>query len=120
MVLTNGAVAASSEEEGNDESPAGSGTHQAAEHLQEVGRSEPSYSHSDPESHCSTNGSGSYYSDEDEDDGDGDSDGDTSGAGENSVPTIYFSHTVEPKRVCILFNFTNFVCSLIIIYHLCF
>ncbi|XP_073914228.1 unconventional prefoldin RPB5 interactor 1 isoform X2 [Castor canadensis] len=99
MVLTNGAVAASSEEEGNDESPAGSGTHQAAEHLQEVGRSEPSYSHSDPESHCSTNGSGSYYSDEDEDDGDGDSDGDTSGAGENSVPTIYFSHTVEPKRV---------------------
>ena len=55
---------------------------------------------------CSVNGSNSYHSDEDEDE---DEDGDerepvhcASGAGDSSVPTIYFSHTVEPKRVCML------------------
>ncbi|XP_023374126.1 unconventional prefoldin RPB5 interactor 1 isoform X2 [Otolemur garnettii] len=52
---------------------------------------------------CSVNGSDSYPSDEDddhdEDDDDGDNDHDASGVGENSIPTIYFSHTVEPKRV---------------------
>lgn len=55
---------------------------------------------------CSVNGSHSYHSDEDEDE---DEDGDerepvhcASGAGDSSVPTIYFSHTVEPKRVCML------------------
>lgn len=41
------------------------------------------------------NGSNYYHSD-DEDDRD---------VGDNSVPTIFFSHTVEPKRVCTLFNF---------------
>ncbi|XP_044520113.1 unconventional prefoldin RPB5 interactor 1 [Gracilinanus agilis] len=41
--------------------------------------------------------------DDDDDDGDGDDGGDGDdddlGVGDNSVPTIYFSHTVEPKRV---------------------
>lgn len=41
------------------------------------------------------NGS-TYYHSDDEDDRD---------VGDNSVPTIFFSHTVEPKRVCTLFNF---------------
>lgn len=44
---------------------------------------------------CAVNGSRSPLSDEDED---GDDD-DTLGPGASSVPTIYFSHTVEPKRV---------------------
>lgn len=38
------------------------------------------------------NGS-TYYHSDDEDDID---------VGDNSVPTIFFSHTVEPKRVCTL------------------
>lgn len=41
------------------------------------------------------NGS-TYYHSDDEDDRD---------VGDNSVPTIFFSHTVEPKRVCTLLNF---------------
>lgn len=61
---------------------------------------------------CSVNGSNSYHSnkedeveedeegDEEEDDDDNESDHAISA--DNSVPTIYFSHTVEPKRVCIL------------------
>ncbi|XP_023378821.1 unconventional prefoldin RPB5 interactor 1 [Pteropus vampyrus] len=54
---------------------------------------------------CSMNGSNSYHSDEDDDDDGGDGDDgnanvhDAVGAGDDSVPTIYFSHTVEPKRV---------------------
>ncbi|XP_016066938.1 PREDICTED: unconventional prefoldin RPB5 interactor 1 [Miniopterus natalensis] len=49
---------------------------------------------------CSVNSSHSYHSDED-DDGDDDDESvlDALGAGDSSVPTIYFSHTVEPKRV---------------------
>ncbi|XP_037001089.2 unconventional prefoldin RPB5 interactor 1 [Artibeus jamaicensis] len=57
--------------------------------------------------HCSVNGLSSYHSDEEEDDEeDEEDDGDDSepvhhapGAGRGSVPTIHFSHTVEPKRV---------------------
>lgn len=67
---------------------------------------------------CSVNGSNSYHSnEEDEDDDDEDADdvdddddddnyneneSDHTISADNSVPTIYFSHTVEPKRVCIL------------------
>ncbi|XP_072823385.1 unconventional prefoldin RPB5 interactor 1 isoform X2 [Vicugna pacos] len=36
---------------------------------------------------------------DDDDGGDNENDYDTLGTGDNSVPTIYFSHTVEPKRV---------------------
>ncbi|XP_036922315.1 unconventional prefoldin RPB5 interactor 1 isoform X2 [Sturnira hondurensis] len=52
---------------------------------------------------CSVNGLSSCHSDEEEDE---DDDGDESepvhcalGAGRSSVPTIHFSHTVEPKKV---------------------
>ncbi|XP_011288276.3 unconventional prefoldin RPB5 interactor 1 isoform X1 [Felis catus] len=57
---------------------------------------------------CSMIGSNSYHSNEDEeeeeeddddDDDDGDNESDVLGVGDHSVPTIYFSHTVEPKRV---------------------
>ncbi|XP_047567259.1 unconventional prefoldin RPB5 interactor 1 isoform X2 [Lutra lutra] len=53
------------------------------------------------------NGSNSYHSNEDDDDdgggddggGDNENDQDALGVGDHSIPTIYFSHTVEPKRV---------------------
>ncbi|XP_006867363.1 PREDICTED: unconventional prefoldin RPB5 interactor-like [Chrysochloris asiatica] len=48
------------------------------------------------------NGSDSYHSNEEEDDeedSDNENELDALGLGDNSVPTIYFSHTVEPKRV---------------------
>ena len=50
------------------------------------------------------NGSNSYHSNEDDDDdnddgGDNENDHDTLGVDDNSIPTIYFSHTIEPKRV---------------------
>uniref|UniRef100_A0A2K5K2G6 URI1 prefoldin like chaperone n=1 Tax=Colobus angolensis palliatus TaxID=336983 RepID=A0A2K5K2G6_COLAP len=58
---------------------------------------------------CSVNGSSSYHSDDDDDDDDedddniddddGDNDHEALGVGDNFIPTIYFSHTVEPKRV---------------------
>ncbi|XP_059941049.1 unconventional prefoldin RPB5 interactor 1 isoform X2 [Mesoplodon densirostris] len=54
---------------------------------------------------CSVNGSNSYHNNEDEEDdddddgGDNENDHDILGAEDNSIPTIYFSHTVEPKRV---------------------
>uniref|UniRef100_A0A8C3VML1 Protein phosphatase 1 regulatory subunit 19 n=1 Tax=Catagonus wagneri TaxID=51154 RepID=A0A8C3VML1_9CETA len=54
----------------------------------------------------SVNGSNSYNNededgddDDDDDGGDNENDHDTLGVGDNSIPTIYFSHTVEPKRV---------------------
>ena len=50
----------------------------------------------------SVNGSNCYQSNEDDDDddgGDNENDHDTLGVEDNSIPTIYFSHTVEPKRV---------------------
>lgn len=55
---------------------------------------------------CSLNGSVSYQNNEEDDeeeengdDGDNENDHDALGVGDNSIPTIYFSHTVEPKRV---------------------
>lgn len=63
---------------------------------------------------CSVNGSNSYHSneededdeeeeeedDDDEDNGDDDNnENDHTISADNSIPTIYFSHTVEPKRV---------------------
>lgn len=53
---------------------------------------------------CSVNGSDSYSNEEDEedeedDDDDDDDESDHAISADNSVPTIYFSHTVEPKRV---------------------
>lgn len=57
----------------------------------------------------SVNGSNSYHSnkdddeeeedDDDDDDEDDDNESDHAISADNSIPTIYFSHTVEPKRV---------------------
>ena len=72
----------------------------------------------------SVNGSNSYHSNEDDDDddndggGDNENDHDTLGVEDNSIPTIYFSHTVEPKRVCILLTLLIFSYDLIINDHL--
>lgn len=51
--------------------------------------------------HNSVNGSHSYHSDEDGDGNGGENDNvhDVLGAGDSSIPTIYFAYTVEPKRV---------------------
>nr|KAF6268975.1 URI1 prefoldin like chaperone [Pipistrellus kuhlii] len=101
-VMANGGDAASSEEEEED---AGrcvngrvNGTHPAAEPAA------PSCRPSDDPGvegfrgpSCTVNGARSPLSDEDEDE-DGDDD-DALGPGASCVPTIYFSHTVEPKRV---------------------
>ena len=71
----------------------------------------------------SVNGSSSYHSNEDDDDtnddgGDSENDHDTLGVEDNSIPTIYFSHTVEPKRVCILLTLLIFSYDLNINDHL--
>lgn len=55
--------------------------------------------------HCSVNGSNSCHSDEDDDGDDDENVHHAVGVEDNSVPTIYFSHTVEPKRVRILLTF---------------
>lgn len=71
------------------------------------------------QSNCSMSGLNSSHSHDDEDDdddsdadddggGDDENDHNTSGVGENSIPTIYFSHTVEPKRVRILLTLLIF------------
>ena len=71
----------------------------------------------------SVNGSSSYHSNEDDDDdddggGDSENDHDTLGVEDNAIPTIYFSHTVEPKRVCILLTLLIFSYDLNINDHL--
>lgn len=56
---------------------------------------------------CSVNGSDACHSDDDDAGGGDENENvrDALGVGDPSVPTIYFSHTVEPKRVCILLTF---------------
>lgn len=102
-VMANGDDAASSEEEKEDASRRAdrrvNGTHPAAESTA------PGYHPADDSAAerlhgpgCAVNGSHSPLSDEDED---GDED-EALGPGASAVPTIYFSHTVEPKRVGML------------------
>ncbi|XP_012502497.1 PREDICTED: unconventional prefoldin RPB5 interactor 1 [Propithecus coquereli] len=105
-VIANGEDAASSEEEKDDGNTRVDVAHQGAAPLtlgsrHEEGTSAQLFSgHTHTQSNCSVNGSNSYHSHEDDDDDDdGDNDHDAFGVGDDSVPTIYFSHTVEPKRV---------------------
>nr|XP_012630650.1 unconventional prefoldin RPB5 interactor 1 isoform X1 [Microcebus murinus] len=109
-VIANGEDAASSEEEKDGGSTHGGVTHRVTAPLapgschEGVTSSELFNGHTDSQSNCSVNGSDSYHSDDDDDDDDdddhnGDGDHDASGLGDDSIPTIYFSHTVEPKRV---------------------
>ncbi|XP_007945949.1 unconventional prefoldin RPB5 interactor 1 [Orycteropus afer afer] len=106
-VISNGEDTTSSEEEKEDQNT------RVKTKCQVTDSVIPSGCHNDSElvngqvnSHlnCSVNGSNSYHSNEDDDDDDDEDDDienehDALGVGDNSVPTIYFSHTVEPKKV---------------------
>ncbi|XP_004858839.1 unconventional prefoldin RPB5 interactor 1 isoform X2 [Heterocephalus glaber] len=114
-VITNGEDTTSSEEEKEDQNTNVNVMHQVTDSLipssclKGVVSSELFRGQVNSKLNCSVNGSDSYHSNEDEekeeeeDDDDGGSDNendhDASGVGDHSVPTIYFSHTVEPKRV---------------------
>ncbi|XP_021570919.1 unconventional prefoldin RPB5 interactor 1 isoform X2 [Carlito syrichta] len=107
--ITNGEDTASSEEEAHNTN--GNMTRQEADSLppsscpKDVTSSELFNGQVTSQLACSVNGSNSYHCNEDDDDADEDEDGgggkdpDALGAGDHSVPTIYFSHTVGPKRV---------------------
>ncbi|XP_032105069.1 unconventional prefoldin RPB5 interactor 1 isoform X2 [Sapajus apella] len=116
-VIANGEDTTSSEEEKEDHNTNVNVMHQVTDshtpascHT-DVARSEPFSGRLNSQLNCSVNGSSSYHSDDDDDDDDNgddddvddDDDGDNGrevlGVGDNSIPTIYFSHTVEPKRV---------------------
>ncbi|XP_066099271.1 unconventional prefoldin RPB5 interactor 1 [Saccopteryx bilineata] len=98
-VTANGEDTASSEEEREDPSGGGTAAQPATGAVAPGDRPHSQllnghvHSHSD----CSVNGSHSYHSEEDEDEDENAHD--ALGVGDSSVPTIYFSHTVEPKRV---------------------
>uniref|UniRef100_A0A8C9A3E4 Protein NNX3 n=1 Tax=Prolemur simus TaxID=1328070 RepID=A0A8C9A3E4_PROSS len=105
-VIANGEDAASSEEEKDDRNTNVNVTCQVTAPLtpgschEGVPSSELFNGHMNRQLNCSVNGSDSYHSNEEDDDGDdGDNDQEALGLGDDSVPTIYFSHTVEPKRV---------------------
>ncbi|KAL2762516.1 unconventional prefoldin RPB5 interactor 1 isoform c, partial [Daubentonia madagascariensis] len=107
-VIANGEDTTSSEEEKEDQNTNGNAMHQVTGSLtpgschKDVTSSELFSSQMNSQLNCTVNGSNSYHSneeEEEEDDDDGDNDHDAFGVGDNSIPTIYFSHTVEPKRV---------------------
>ncbi|KAM9192200.1 unconventional prefoldin RPB5 interactor 1 isoform 2-T2 [Dugong dugon] len=116
-MFANGEDTTSSEEEKEDPNPDVNVEHQEADTViprschKDLTNSELFSGQVNSQLNCSVNGSNSYYSDDDDDDDDDDEDDeddedgdsgnerDALGAGDNSVPTIYFSHTVEPKRV---------------------
>lgn len=110
-VIANGQDATSSEEEAEEQSRAGDGPPPGAASPGccdgDAADPGPPSSRVNGHAHCSVNGSHSYHSDEDEDEDDG-GEGEPAhpavGDGPSAVPTIYFSHTVEPKRVRILFT----------------
>lgn len=117
-LIANGEDTTSSEEEKEDQNINVNVTHQVTDSVtpsnccEDVTNSELFNGQTNSQLNCSVNGANSYQSNEEEDDddddedddgdGDNENDHDTLGVGDNSIPTIYFSHTVEPKRVCIL------------------
>ncbi|XP_016791082.1 unconventional prefoldin RPB5 interactor 1 isoform X2 [Pan troglodytes] len=115
-VIANGEDTTSSEEEKEDRNTNVNAMHQVTDsHTpchKDVASSEPFSGQVNSQLNCSVNGSSSYHSDDDDDDDEdddddddnidddgGDNDHEALGVGDNSIPTIYFSHTVEPKRV---------------------
>ncbi|XP_074257860.1 unconventional prefoldin RPB5 interactor 1-like isoform X2 [Saimiri boliviensis] len=115
-VIANGEDTTSSEEEKEDHNTNVNVMHQITDShtpdscCKDVASSEPFSGQLNSQLNCSVNGSSSYHSDDDndddddddddvDDDDDGDNDHEALGVGDNSIPTIYFSHTVEPKRV---------------------
>ncbi|XP_037675318.1 unconventional prefoldin RPB5 interactor 1 [Choloepus didactylus] len=111
--IANGEDTTSSEDEKEDQNPNGNGADQVTDALtpsschEDFTNSELFSGQVNTQLNCSVNGSNSYPSneddeddeDEDDEDGDNENDHDALGIGDKSVPTIYFSHTVEPKRV---------------------
>lgn len=89
-VETNGEDTTSSEEEKEDKRTDLNGTYRAEDCITQ-GNFHKEVTNSDLFG-GQVNGS-TYYHSDDEDDID---------VGDSSVPTIFFSHTVEPKRVCTL------------------
>lgn len=105
-VIANGEDATSSEEEKEDQNINVNMVNPTTDSLtcsscNSVTNSELPNGHVNGQSNCSVNGSDSYHSNEEEEEEDDNSenDQDALGVGDNSIPTIYFSHTVEPKRV---------------------
>ncbi|XP_003915321.1 unconventional prefoldin RPB5 interactor 1 isoform X1 [Papio anubis] len=115
IVIANGEDTTSSEEEKEDHNTNVNAMYQVTDsHTldschKDVASSEPFSVQMSSQLNCSVNGSSSYHSGDDDDDDDedddniddydGDNDHEALGVGDNSIPTIYFSHTVEPKRV---------------------
>ncbi|XP_016050838.2 unconventional prefoldin RPB5 interactor 1 [Erinaceus europaeus] len=108
-VIANGEDATSSEEEKEDQNINVNRMHQITDSVfssscyNNVTNSEMFNGHMNSQLNCSINGANSYSNEEEEEDDDDDnnseSDHDALGIEDNSIPTIYFSHTVEPKRV---------------------
>uniref|UniRef100_A0A8C5KWI7 Protein NNX3 n=1 Tax=Jaculus jaculus TaxID=51337 RepID=A0A8C5KWI7_JACJA len=110
-VITNGEDATSSEEEREDQRTDAKAVRQETDafslqscHKDDGRRLGLFNGQVKSQLNCSVNGSHSYHSNEDDDDNeytddDDDDDDDDDTPADNSVPTIYFSHTVEPKRV---------------------
>ncbi|XP_062968534.1 unconventional prefoldin RPB5 interactor 1 isoform X1 [Cynocephalus volans] len=112
-VIANGEDTTSSEEEKEDQNTNVNVMHPVTASLtpsncqKDVTSSEMFSGQVNSQLNCSVNGSNSCHNNEDDDeeddddgdDGDNENDRDALGVGDNSVPTIYFSHTVEPKRV---------------------
>ncbi|XP_047384651.1 unconventional prefoldin RPB5 interactor 1 [Sciurus carolinensis] len=109
-MIVNGEDTTSSEEEKEDQNTNVNVKHQKTNSLtptschKDVIHSELFNGQVNSQLNCSVNGSNSCHSNEDDDDdnsddGDNENDHNALGIGDNCVPTIYFSHTVEPKRV---------------------
>ncbi|XP_004479112.2 unconventional prefoldin RPB5 interactor 1 isoform X1 [Dasypus novemcinctus] len=114
--IANGEDTTSFEDEKEDQNTNRNGTHQVTDSLiprgchKDFADSELFSGQVNSQLNYSVNGSNPYHSneedeeeeeaeEEEEEDGDNENDYDALGIGDNSVPTIYFSHTVEPKRV---------------------
>ncbi|KAM5207577.1 unconventional prefoldin RPB5 interactor 1 [Hipposideros larvatus] len=106
-VIANGEDASSSEEEKEDQNMHGNVENEGADSIapsslyRDVTDPEPLRASVNGHRNCSVNGPTSHHSDEDDggDDDENENVHDALGVGDTSVPTIYFSHTVEPKRV---------------------
>ncbi|KAM5132850.1 unconventional prefoldin RPB5 interactor 1 isoform 1-T1 [Callospermophilus lateralis] len=109
-VIANGEDTTSSEEEKEGQNTNVNVIHQETNSLtpssyhKDVTHSEQFSGQVNSQLNCSVNGSSSCHSNEEDDednsdDGYNENDHNALGIGDNSVPTIYFSHTVEPKRV---------------------
>ncbi|KAK2502797.1 hypothetical protein MC885_005425 [Smutsia gigantea] len=104
-VIANGEDTTSSEEEKEDQNINVNVMHQVTDSVtpssyKDVTNSELFNGQVNSQLNCSMNDSNAYYNNEDDDDGGDNENGhDALGVGDNSIPTIYFSHTVEPKRV---------------------